>query len=40
MYLSIGQASNYLGVSISTLRRWDKEGYLIPDVYTVGGHRR
>ena len=25
-FLSIGKAANYLGVSIDTLRRWDKEG--------------
>lgn len=39
-YLSIGQAAEVLGVSISTLRRWEKEGYYIPDYKTKGNHRR
>ena len=38
-YVSIGQASKILGVSISTLRRWDKEGRLVAE-YTPAGHRR
>ncbi|WP_143216249.1 IS607 family transposase, partial [Ferroacidibacillus organovorans] len=29
-----------LGVSITTLRRWEKEGRLQPDEITPGGHRR
>lgn len=37
--VSIGEASKILGVSIMTLRRWDKEGRL-PSVKTEGGHRR
>ena len=36
---SIGEASKALGVSITTLRRWEAEGRLIPD-HTAGGHRR
>lgn len=36
---SIGEASKALGVSITTLRRWEAEGRLIPE-YTSGGHRR
>lgn len=40
MYLSIGQASNYLGISVSTLRRWDKVKRLTPCYFTSGGHRR
>ena len=35
---SIGEASKALGVSITTLRRWEAEGRLIPE-YTSGGHR-
>jgi len=35
----VGEASEILGVSISTLRRWDKEGRLIPEK-TASGHRR
>jgi predicted site-specific integrase-resolvase len=37
--VGIGEASKILGVSIPTLRRWDKEGRLIP-VKTEAGHRR
>ena len=40
MYMSIGQASLFLGVSHSTLRRWEKQGSLIPSFRTPGGHRR
>ena len=35
----MGEASEILGVSISTLRRWDKEGRLKPEK-TASGHRR
>ncbi len=38
--LSISEAAKILGVSISTLRRWEKEGKLIPDIRTKGGQRR
>ena len=37
--LSIGKASEVLGVSITTLRRWELEGKLIPE-RTTSGHRR
>ncbi len=37
--VSIGEASDVLGVSISTLRRWESVGKLIPD-RTAAGHRR
>ena len=37
--LSVSEASEYLGVSISTMRRWEKEGKLIPH-RTSGKHRR
>jgi len=40
MYLSISEASIYLGVSCCTLRRWDRSLKLIPDFLTPGGHRR
>src|SRR6478735_3907243 len=40
MHLSIGKAAALLGVSISTLRRWEVEGYLHPSYRTKGGHRR
>ncbi|CCF81120.1 hypothetical protein HBZS_115710 [Helicobacter bizzozeronii CCUG 35545] len=35
--LSIGQASKVLGVSIQTLRNWEKKDLLKPDNYTKGG---
>ena len=37
--LPIGKASAILGVSITTLRRWEKEGKIIPEKTTCG-HRR
>lgn len=37
--LSIGEAAKALGVSVTTLRRWGKEGRLLPE-HTSGGHRR
>ena len=40
MFISIGKVSKYLGVSISSLRRWDLAGLLIPAFRTPGGHRR
>ena len=38
--VSIGKASKMLGVTIQTLRNWDKEGKLKPDEITPGGARR
>ena len=38
-YVGIGEASTVLGVSISTLRRWEASGKLMPE-HTPGGHRR
>ena len=40
MFLSIGEASNMMGVSISTLRRWDHQGTFTSEWRTTGGHRR
>jgi excisionase family DNA binding protein len=37
--VSISKAARLLGVSETTLRRWDKEGRL-PSIKTEGGHRR
>lgn len=37
--ISIGEAASILGVSIDTLRRWDKSGKL-RSVKTEGGHRK
>ncbi len=39
-FLSIGKAALYLGVSVTSLRRWDESGDLSPDYRTPGGHRR
>ena len=36
---TIEEAAKYLSVSISTLRRWEREGKIQPD-RTKGGHRR
>lgn len=38
--LSIGQAAKALGVTIQTLRNWDKKDLLKPDELTRGGERR
>ena len=37
--VSIGKAANILGVSIPTLRNWDKAGKLTPSFITAGGTR-
>src|SRR5574344_2933874 len=37
--VSIGEAASALGVSITTLRRWEASGKLVAE-HTVGGHRR
>ena len=37
--LSISEAAKLKGVSVSTLRRWEAEGILIPE-RTANGHRR
>ena len=39
MKLSIHEASKLIGVAVSTMRRWESEGRLIPE-RTEGGHRR
>lgn len=38
--LTIREAAEFLGVSTSTLRRWEKEGKLTPDERTAGNQRR
>lgn len=38
-FVGIGEAARVLGVSITTLRRWDASGKLVPE-QTAGGHRR
>lgn len=37
--VGIGEAAEFLGVSITTLRRWEAEGRLAAE-HTAGGHRR
>lgn len=38
-YVGIGEAAEALGVSITTLRRWEADGKLAAE-HTAGGHRR
>ena len=40
MFVSIGKAAQLLGVSASTLRRWDNSQRLSAQFKTFGGHRR
>ena len=40
MYVSVGQAAKLIGVSSSTLRRWEREKRLSSCSRTLGGHRR
>ena len=40
MLLSIGELAVAIGVSVVTLRRWDKAGQVKPHLRTAGGHRR
>ena len=39
-YMTIGKVAKELGVSICTLRRWDKLGKLTAAFRTLGGHSR
>jgi len=38
-FVSIGEAARLLGVSVGTLRRWEKEKRFCPDRRTAGGWR-
>ena len=38
--VSIHEAAQFLGVTPTTLRRWEREGRLLPDERTRGGDRR
>lgn len=38
-FIKIGKAAALLGVSLDTLRKWEKTGELLPDRKTVGGTR-
>ncbi|QIK37809.1 MerR family DNA-binding transcriptional regulator [Caldichromatium japonicum] len=37
--ISIREAAEALGVHVQTLRRWGREGRLLPDERTAGVHR-
>ena len=38
-FIKIGEAAKILGVSIQTLRRWEENGYLVPDRKSEGKTR-
>ncbi len=38
--MSIGEAARFYGVSLPTMRRWDKGGKLKSTTRTFGNHRR
>ncbi len=38
--LTIAEAAELLGVSGNTLRRWERQGKLVPDERTAGNQRR
>ena len=40
MFVSIGEISKIVGVSSSTIRRWEREGKICSCFRTPGGHRR
>ncbi|HKR40420.1 MAG TPA: MerR family DNA-binding transcriptional regulator [Paraburkholderia sp.] len=39
-HLSIGETAAALGVAVGTLRRWHRQGRMLPFGRTIGGHRR
>lgn len=38
-YLTIAEAASQLGVSVSTLRNWDRQGKLTPRRHPINGYR-
>ena len=38
-FIKVGEAAKILGVSIQTLRRWEEQGYLVPDRKSKGKTR-
>ena len=38
-HLTITEAANLLGVSVSTLRNWDRRGKLTPRRHPINGYR-
>ena len=39
-WVRIGEAANFYGVSVPTMRRWDNSGKLKSTSRTIGNHRR
>lgn len=39
-YVTTGEAAKALGVSIRSLQQWAKDGLILPDYVTPGGHMR
>lgn len=39
-FISIGEAASLIGVSVPTLRRWEKNGQFLSKFRTIGNHRR
>lgn len=37
--LKIGEAAKILGITVQTLRRWEKDGSFLPDKKSAGGTR-
>ncbi len=37
--IKVGEAAKILGVTVQTLRRWERSGQLLPDKKTEGGTR-
>ena len=38
-FMRVGEAANYLGVSASTLRNWDRSGKLNPTRHPINKYR-
>lgn len=38
-YFKAGEAADFIGVSLQTLRNWQERGVLIPDKVLESGHR-
>jgi len=38
-YFNISEAASVLGVSVSTLRNWDRQGKLTPRRHPINGYR-